>query len=432
MKFSAGDIAVLRRLAGRCREIADSEANRVRRQRWTDLNDLKHAGPPLLLTSPEGAWREIMATFPVECEDQLARGWERGLRSRIYQHDVIRDDAAHEPVFMVGRGVKESDFGIPFKQSRSSEANGAYHDEPVLTNLDSDLDKLRFRTIEVDRVGAQERFELAARTLGDLLEVQYSPTHWWTCGLTWSAIRLWGLENLMVSMYDNPEGLHRLMKFLSDDMANFLDLSQREGLLGYNASGGVGSGGLGYTTALPSRDRPAAGPVGLKHLWGFAESQETVGVSPDMFGEFIYPYQKPLLAKFGLCYYGCCEAIEGRWKYISQTPGLRALSVAPWSNQALCAELFGRSYVYCRKPNPSPVCMGFNEVEIRKEFRETLKHAGELNTALILKDTHTVENDPGRFARWVAIGRQELDAPKPGVPLSRLRNTVTDLVMGEM
>ncbi len=149
-------------------------------------------------------------------------------------------------------------------------------------------------------------------------------------------------------------------------------------------------------------------PAKLKQMWGFAESQETVGVSPDMFGKFIYPYQKPLQETFGLNYYGCCEASEGRWQYISQTPNLRAISVAPWSDQAKCAELFGRNYVYCRKPNPAPVCVNFNENEIRKEFKETLLHAGELNTAMILKDTHTVENEPQRFARWVAIGREVL------------------------
>ena len=409
MPFNDSDTRVLRRLAAQVRAICDSDANQTLKQKWTHLNDLKHAGPPLLLTSPEGAWREIIPTFPVECEDQQARGWECGLRQRIYQHDVIRDDATFDPVFTVGHAIRTSDYGIPFKQSRSDEAQGAYHDEPVLTNLGDDLDKLHVRTMTIDREESQKNVTVASEVLGDFLDVRFSPTYWWTCGLTWTAIKLWGLENLMISMYDCPHGLHRLMKFLSDDMLNYLTFFEREELLGYNAgAGGIGSGGLGCTTHLPSRDNPVEGPVQLKHLWGFAESQETVGVSPDMFGEFIYPYQKPLQEKFGLNYYGCCEASEGRWKYVSQTPNLRAISVAPWSDQAVCADLFGRDYVYCRKPNPSPVCMNFNEAEIRKEFRETLKHAGELNTAMILKDTHTVENEPERFARWVEIGREEL------------------------
>ena len=409
MRFSPKDTDVLRTLAGSCREHAESEPNLTRKQRWSDLNDLKHTGPPLLLVSPEGAWREIAQTFPMECDDDQARAWECTLRQQIYRHDAIKDDAAFDPVFTVGRTVNVSDFGIPFSQSRSSEAQGAYHDEPVLTNLDSDLEKLRFRTIGVDRARSQADFDLASATFGDLLDVQFQSTYWWTCGLTWTAIKLWGLENLMISMYDNPEGLHRLMKFLSEEQLNFITFFEREELLGYNSNDGVGSGGLGFNTQLPSRDTPAEGPVRLNQLWGFAESQETVGVSPEMFGEFIYPYQKPLQEKFGLNYYGCCEASEGRWEHISQTPNLRAVSVAPWSDQAVCAELLGREYVYCRKPNPSPVCMGFNDDEIRKEFQETLIHAGGLSTAMILKDTHTVENDPVRFARWVEVGRSILD-----------------------
>ncbi len=411
MDFTQHDINILRSLAARCRQIADSPENLELKRRWTALNDLNHEGPPLLLVSPEGSWREIAATLPVECESEQARHWEFSLRQTLYQHDVIRDDAAFDPVFTVGCPVSASDFGIPFQQTLSDQQGGAYHDEPVLQNLDSDLDKLHFRAITVDRAAASRSVELAENTLGDLLIVRTQPAFWWTCGLTWTAIKLLGLENFMFAMYDHPEGLHRLMKFLSSDMLNFITFFEQEGLLGYNNGGiGIGSGGLGYTRQLPSLEAPVSGRVQLNHLWGFGESQETVGVAPDMFGEYIFPYQFPLLERFGLNYYGCCEASEGRWKYVSQIPNLRCLSVAPWSDQARCAEMFGRKYVYCRKPKPTPVCMGFNEAEIRLEFRETLQHAGALNTAMILKDTHTVENEPQRFARWVQLGRDEFSA----------------------
>lgn len=407
MKLENHDINVLRTLAARCRQIAESASNVELKRRWTDLNDLKHSGPPLLLVSPEGSWREIAATLPVECENEQARHWEFSLRQTLYRHDVIRDDSAFDPTFMVYCPHSVGDYGIPFVQTRSGQQHGAYHDEPVLQNLDSDLAKLRFRTITVDRDTAAQHLELAQKTLGDLLTVQTPSSYWWTCGLTCQAIKLLGLENFMLAMYDNPEGLHRLMKFLSEDMLNFITFFEREGLLGYNnGENYIGSGNLGYTSQLPSLDNPAGKPVQLKQMWGFGESQETVGVAPDMFGEFIYPYQLPLLERFGLNYYGCCEASEGRWKYISQTPRLRCLSVAPWSDQARCAELFGRNYVYCRKPNPAPVCMNFNETEIRREFHETLKHAGALNTVMVLKDTHTIENEPARFARWVTVGRK--------------------------
>ncbi len=411
MKLSKSDTGVIRSLASRCREIADSELNLTRKQQWTDLNDLKHAGPPLLLVSPEGAWKEIFTGFPVECQNETARIWEQSLRSRIYQHDVIQDDTAFDPVFRISWKTNIGDYGIPFKQSRSEQADGAYHNDPVLQNLDSDLDKLHFRAVTVSRDESVRNFDLAGDTFGDILEVRCQPTSWWTCGLTASAIKLLGLENFMLAMYDDPEGLHRLMKFLSDDMLNLIAFFEREELLDYNAGANhVGSGGLGCTTQLPSRDRPGNGPVKLNQLWGFAESQETVGVSPEMFGEFVYPYQQPLLERFGLNYYGCCEAVENRWNCIKRIPNLRAVSVAPWSNLARCAELLGRNFVYCRKPNPSPVCMGFNETEIKREFEETCAQAGALNTAIILKDTHTIENHPERFARWVQMGRRIINS----------------------
>jgi hypothetical protein len=406
MAFSRNDVNILRELATRCREISDSDRNTKLKQRWTNLNDLKHDGPPMLLVSPEGAWKEIFATLPIECENKQAKEWERSLRQIIYQHDEIRDDRAYDPVFTVSSKISLSDYGIPFKRSQSDQTGGAYHDEPVLENLNSDLEKLHFREISVDFEETARNVEQATEILGDLLEVRTPPVHWWTCGLTWEAIKLLGLENFMMAMYDDPEGLHRLMKFLSGDMLNFITFCEHEKLLGMNTGGNlIGSGNLGYTTQLPPRDS-STNNVLLKNLWGFSESQETVGISPDMFAEFIYPYQQPLQEKFGLNYYGCCEPIEKRWDTIRQTPNLLCVSISPWSNQAQCAEQLGRDYVYCRKPNPAPVCLGFNEESIRKEFQETLTHAGKLNTVMILKDTHTIENKPERFARWVETGRE--------------------------
>lgn len=413
--LTTNDRDTLRRLAARVRAIADSSENARRRRAWTALNDLCHAGPPLLLVSPEGAWREILAGLPVECETELGRRWEARLRQVLYRHDVIRDDSAFEAVFTVDGWLTIGDFGIPFQRSLSSQAEGAYHDEPVLTDLERDLDKLTFRSLHLDQAALARELDLAREVVGDWLVVRPPPIHWWTCGLSATAIRLLGLEAFMLAMYDQPDGLRRLMRFLSDDMLNLIETCEREGWLRhFSGSDLVGSGNLGYTTAAPLREAAGDGPARLSGLWGFAESQETVGVSPAMFGEFIFPYQLPLLEKFGINYYGCCEACEGRWDWLARIPRLRCLSVAPWSDQARCAELLGRRYVYCRKPNPAPVCMGFNEADIRAEFRATLRHAGALNTVMVLKDTHTVENAPDRFARWVALGRAEFSRAAGG------------------
>jgi len=414
-KLPEKDRIVLRRLAGRCREIVESDRNQSLLARWANLNDLKHEGPPLLLVSPEGAWREIIPRFPVECESDQGRAWEQQLRQLLYRHDVIEDDSAFDGVFNVVADVTTSDLGVPFQQTRSGDATGACHIDAVLDNLESDLERLTFRRITFDRKATEMRVALAVDTFGDLLSVTTQTDYWWTCGLTLTAIHLIGLETLMLAMYDNPRGLHRLMRLLSDEMLNFITCFEREGLLALNAGANyIGSGNLGFTSALPAAGSESADPVRLNQCWGFAESQETVGVSPEMFGEFVYPYQRPLLETFGLTYYGCCEACESRWLYIKKTPNLRCVSVAPWSNQQVSADQLGRDYVYCRKPNPSAVSVGFNEAEIRREFAETLTYAGTLNTVVVLKDTHTVEHQPERFANWVTIGRETFGGDRSG------------------
>lgn len=210
----------------------------------------------------------------------------------------------------------------------------------------------------------------------------------------------------MLLMYDNPAGLHRLMGFLRDEMLHFIGWFESEGLLTpNNAADYCGSGGLGFTDEL----QPAAIATRLRDTWGFAESQETVGVSPQMFEEFILPYQLPLLDKFGLAYYGCCEGLEHRLDYVLEhVKNLRRVSVAPKADQETIARKLQGRYVYCRKVDPVPVCVDFNEADIRADIRRTLQFAKDQPLEFILKDTKTVQHEPARLARWVQIAREEI------------------------
>ena len=77
-----------------------------------------------------------------------------------------------------------------------------------------------------------------------------------------------------------------------DSAEKGLDFLETNGLLSLNTEGAyVGSGGFGWTTSLPQADYDPD-HVRTIDMWGFAESQETVAVSAQMFEEFIFPYQK--------------------------------------------------------------------------------------------------------------------------------------------
>jgi hypothetical protein len=128
-----------------------------------------------------------------------------------------------------------------------------------------------------------------------------------------------------------------------------------------------------------------------------------------MFDEFVMPYQVPLLEKFGLNCYGCCEGLEGRIDTVlGNVPRLRRVSVAPNADQEIMAAKLDGKYVYSRKPYPAHVCVGFNEPAIRADLRHTLDLAGDQPLEIILKDTHTVQNEPERLGKWVKMAYEEI------------------------
>ena len=172
----------------------------------------------------------------------------------------------------------------------------------------------------------------------------------------------------------------------------------------------IGSGSMGYANDLPRDGGRSDGSVRERDLWVLLESQETVGVAPEMFEAFVFPYQLEIAKHFGKTYYGCCEPVNNRWHVLRRIPNLARVSVSPWADQGFLAEALGRDYVFSRKPNPSLISTDrFDEDAIRADLRETLDVARGNRLEIIMKDVHTLNNQPERLARWVQIAREEIE-----------------------
>ena len=322
MRFDDHDREILRRLASELRPFADSERTRILEAKWRAMNSLSSA-EPLILISPEGSWREYFELHPLQCHNDFARSLEQQMAMNLFLQSLNSDQPYHGELFIPAvRG--ENNFGVTAERIKPEDETGAWKELPPLKNLDTDIDKLRFRELAFDRKATLERMEIAREALGDILNVLPQPGYGcWSFGMTRDVISLISMEKLLFGMFDEPENIHRLMKFLSDEALNYLKLAEEEKLLFYNAGNNlVGSGSWGLTDELPSYFKPGDGDVKVSQLWGLAESQETVGVSPEMFGEFIWPYQKRVVENFGLVYYGCCEPVESRFSYISELKNL--------------------------------------------------------------------------------------------------------------
>jgi len=406
LEASAAEKMILRELARRVAALAARPVEEEKKKLWTLHNGL-HQTRPLVFCDPENGWNEIITQDLIRCEKPLLRVWEMLLRKEVFWGETMQDDRVIEPYFNVPYHYTDSGYGIAEKVIRTDDRGAYVYDSPI-KEYERDFPRLRFPEISVDYERTNQILALAEEIFGEVLRVRLRNPWWWTLGMTWDFIKLRGFSNLMTDMLLAPEWVHRLMDFLCQSIHRKLDFLQSQGLLSLNTEGSyVGSGGFGWTTELPSE---GYNPLSVRtiDMWGFAESQETVGVSPEMYGEFIFPYQKTILERFGLTCYGCCEPLDNRWEYVRHFPRLRRVSVSPWSDVERMAALLGAGYVFSLKPNPAPLAaQAIDEEWIRRELRRNLKATRDCRVEIIMKDNHTLGNNPQNAVRWTRIAKEE-------------------------
>jgi hypothetical protein len=406
LKFEKSDRDVLRQLAIQLAEIAARPIEDEKRGLWYKHNGLEPTRP-IIFCDPENGWTEIIPPSSLQCQHNLARQWEMTLRKEIFWGTEMGDDYVVEPIFTVPHVHADIDWGLT-ETSIGGELGGTTAirwDAPVKAY--EDLEKLRFPIIEVDHEMTGYLVDLAEAIFRDLLEVRVQTMWWWTLGMTMTLVFLRGLEQVLYDFILEPDLFHRLMSFLRDGTLHMLDELERQNLLSLNNDGTyVGSGGLGYSHELPQSD--FEGLVRTMDMWGFGDSQETTTISPEMFAEFIAPYQMPILKRFGLNCYGCCEPLDKRWDSVSQIPRLRRVSCSPWADWADMAEKLGGKYIFSMKPSPTDLAVDhFHEDKIREGLREALRTTRDCRVEVIMKDNHTIRNDPQRVIRWCQIAQEE-------------------------
>jgi len=406
MYFEDKDKQILRKLANRVAEIANHPRQAERREMWKRHNRLEKV-KPMVLVFPECSWQEILPDSVLECTNDLARNCERELRRKIYYWEHLRDDSVIEPWFKVGLVWWSTGWGLTPGRIPSPMERGAWTFDPPIKD-ESDIEKLRFPEIVIDEEATLRNFEALHDAIGDILHVKIHRQifAWNFTGLANLLAYLRGLDQMMWDMVERPEWVHRIMSFLAEGNMRILDQVEAYDKLDLvNTDDYVGSGGLAYTDELPGPG--FEGRVRLRDLWGFAEAQELVGVSPAMHEEFVFQYQRPMLERYGLNCYGCCEPVTDRLDYVFKFARMRRISISPWADRQIAAEKLQDKYIFSWKPNPSHLVGGYDPDFIRRYIRETLDIARDCVLEIIMKDVHTVDHHPERLWEWVRIAQEE-------------------------
>lgn len=410
MSQQARDVSILRTLAQQVMASAAQPKYAERIQLWSAHNSLERTRPLALVGCGRWAAYEY-EIVEYECVDPLYRDVEFQLRHKLFK-DWIDDDSVLQPWVVVPAEFTDPGWGIHGANTHSPTGReGAYKlaAEAAITPADVVAQKMRRPRHTLDEKATRAKVDRVRAAVGDLIPVhedRTTPYVGFLADLSYSLGGFLGIERLMMHICDDPAWLHELLAYLRDGVlavqaeaeqaGDFTALSQHNQAEVYS-----------HETVAPE---PNGGPVARKRLWGFFAAQEFAPISPRMHEEFLFQYQLPIMEEAGLVAYGCCEDLTRKIDMLRTLKNLRRIAVSPWADVASCARQIEDKYVLSWRPNPAPVCSGFDAGQVRRSLDEGLAACAGCHVDIILKDIQTVQGEPSRLRDWARLAKTACEA----------------------
>ncbi len=405
MMKQTAETGIIRELGRRYAEIAALPRQRETIDGWRRLNGLQPTRP--MVRIDQLPWHELPwgEDEMANQEPGLRQILERRLRMTLYAWDHFKADMVVLPYLGIGKSVRNASLGPAAEVERKGLSQ---HYTAQLETIE-DVEALQTPVIEVDPVGDRRRLEQAQDILDGILPVRLT-------GLGRHA-GLWDListkispERMLYDLIDRPEYVSVLINKFVEMESGILDQFEEHGLL-EAAPPEIHCTG-GFCDELPSPEYDGKRAM-AKDTWVFSMAQMFSEVSPAMQEEYDILPLKPLLERYGLVYYGCCEPLHNKIDIVRHIKNVRKISVSPWAKKEMAAENIHGDYVFSAKPNPAYVAMGsFDAQLVRKDLEETVDICRKHQTPceLILKDVSTVCNDPSRLTQWERIAMDVVEA----------------------
>ena len=410
-KISLYDRQILRELAKIQYEYSQTEKNKKRIREWYDHNDLKGKRPMVHLE---------METFSGEiipqrlrCTGSFAREIEQQIYLNFLNQELFDDDMVTPDCLILYYDTWFTLFGIQIHKKEARDASVGHEFCSVVEDLEDDYEKLGTTEFGVDMESTRKKKQVLEETFGDILPVKIKMDSLHSVP-TQMIIHFMKMENMMFNIYDYPGLFKKTMDRIAADTLSYFDFLEEQNLILPTVDHvRLRQGSLCYTNDLPGQEECNRRNLKTKDVWGFADSQETVGLSPDMFEEFIFPCYEKITSRFGLLSYGCCEPVDAIWeRCVSKLSNLRKVSISPWCKEEIMGErLRGSNVIFHRKPSPNFLGVGskLDEEAFRKTLRATLHAARGCKLEITQRDVYTINHDIPKAKRYVDIIKEEID-----------------------
>lgn len=405
MMEQTGETEVIRELGRRYAEIAALPRQRETIDGWRRLNGLQPTRPMVRIA--QIPWHELPwgEDEMVNQKPGLLQSVEQHLRMTLYAWGHFKADMVVLPYLGISKSVRNASPGPAAEVKRK----GLSQRFTAQLEAIEDVAALQTPVIEVDPAGDQQRLEQVQDILDGILPVRLT-------GLGRHA-GLWDMISTMISpermlydLIDRPEYVTALINKFVEMECGILDQFEEHGLLEAAPSEIHCTGA--FCDELPSPEYDGKNAM-AKDTWVFSMAQMFSEVSPAMQEEYDILPLKPLLERYGLVYYGCCEPLHNKIDIVRRIRNVRKISVSPWAKKEQAAENIHGDYVFSAKPNPAYVAMhGFDADLVRKDLEETVAICRKHQTPceLIFKDISTVCNDSSRLTQWERIAMDVVGA----------------------
>lgn len=408
MSISTSDRQKLRELARYQAELAASPRNRQLYQDWMTYGCSKTpAVRPLIRIEIDTFEQEFLPEL-MKCEGEEARQIEARMLRPIINFTRFEDDTLVPDYYAVADHKRFVPFGLEVRVQKTGGLG--HHFIPYLTDLEEDWEKLGPSVFSVDEERAQAELLQAQEIFGDLLPVKRISNAAY-CTPMQDIVHIMNMDDMYIAMLDDEERFRAMLDRLTDDYLALFRLQEESGTLHTAARmQHLCQGTYCFTDELTD-DQPRAK---LRDCWLFMDSQETAGVSPEMYRDVVFPYYHKVMKHFGLVSYGCCEATHPIWDdCLSKVENLRKVSISPWCDEEFMGEkLRGTGITFLRKP-PATL-LGMNTAALDEEatlecFRKTGRAARGCKVEIAQRDVYTVGGSAEKVKRYVELARMGLE-----------------------
>ncbi len=363
-----------------------------RRRLWADHFNGRTREVPVSCAMFQGSqdlvWQQIIPEETFVHKEGMAHALEVHLRHRLWRAEHLADDTPLDPTFVVwglpALGPDEL-WGVPLAFESTGQVGGAYKPVPPLQDP-ADLAKLRAPSFRVDEAAIARQREQVHSLLGDALPVVARVDALHNGPFEW-AVRLRGMDNLLLDVYDRPEWVKELMAFLQAAIVAYHREREAAGFVDVRTECPLHS---------PWDDCAPEDEGRLAASWGYLHAQSAASYGPRTYAEFVQPFNMDIARLFGKVYYHGCEDLTLKAAIVRDLPNLREFHVSPWSQVAPIAEALPEHVVMEVHSHPTNVLLLWGAEEMREELLGLARGAGDHAFNLKLCDIQTINADGGQ------------------------------------